>query len=275
MTVVVNTEQAAAWNGYEGRHWADHADRYDAINAGFNETLLAAAAITPTDHVLDIGCGNGTITRLAAARAHRGGAVGLDLSGPMLARAAAAADLPNVQFRQGDAQVYPLEPGRYNVAISRFAIMFFADPIAAFTNVRRGLAPDGRIALLSMRDFGDMAAVFDAMTAELPPLPQPGVDGSGPLSMSDPAVIESVLSAAGFTDLAVTPVDAWQQWGSDAADAARFFLDWGPMRHMLGQVESAAGDRARAAVHSTMTRFAGPTGVRLRGTGQLITGRVA
>lgn len=281
MTTIVNTAQAEAWNGYEGAHWARHAERYDAINAGFDDALLAAAALEPADRVLDIGCGNGTVTRRAAARVPRGAVLGIDLSAPMLARAAAALREPEsgdalgaIEFRQGDAQVYPFERGGYDVAISRFAIMFFADPVAAFTNVRTALRTGGRVALLSMRDFGDMAQLFAAMAGQLPPLPRPGEGGTGPLSMSDPAVIESVLGAAGFTGITVTPVDATQDWGQDVAGAAAFFAEWGPMRHMLNQAPPEAAALARDAIATVMERFATPEGVRMRGTGQLITARV-
>src|SRR5438132_7535374 len=89
---IANTEQAEAWNSEEGQHWAAHQDRYDAMSGAFTEHLLGAAAITETDTVLDIGCGNGQTTRLAARRASRGRAVGLDLSAPMLERAAATSD---------------------------------------------------------------------------------------------------------------------------------------------------------------------------------------
>ena len=99
MNGIVNTAQAEAWNGYEGEHWAAHADRYDAVNSGFNGCLLDR--VRAGDRVLDIGCGNGQLTRLAAARARS--AIGVDLSGPMLATARArAAEVPNVTFEQGD-----------------------------------------------------------------------------------------------------------------------------------------------------------------------------
>ena len=88
-TLVANTAQAEAWNGYEGEHWAANDDRYDTINSGFNEPLLDAAGVGETSRVLDVGCGNGKLTRLAARRARHGHATGLDLSGPMLARARA------------------------------------------------------------------------------------------------------------------------------------------------------------------------------------------
>jgi ubiquinone/menaquinone biosynthesis C-methylase UbiE len=103
---IVNTEQAQAWNGPEGAHWARNQDRWNAVNEGFSEPLLDAAGITEGVQTLDLGCGSGQTTRLAALRAPQGHALGLDLSGPMLAGARARAEregIANVSFTQGDA----------------------------------------------------------------------------------------------------------------------------------------------------------------------------
>src|SRR2546429_9526812 len=116
-----NPAQSKAWNGYEGDHWAGHSDRYDAVNSGFNEPLLAAGRVGAGDRVLDIGCGNGQLTRWAARRA--GVATGVDLSGPMLARArerAKAEGVENISFEQGDVQVFPFPDAAFDVAMSRF-----------------------------------------------------------------------------------------------------------------------------------------------------------
>jgi SAM-dependent methyltransferase len=137
---MIENAQARGWNGYQGEHWAAHVDRYDAVNGGFNEILVDAAEIANGDQVLDVGCGNGQLTRLAARRAGLGCTIGVDLSGRMLAMARSRAEsehVTNVSFHQGDAQVYPFAEGSFDVALSRFGVMFFADPIAAFTNIGR------------------------------------------------------------------------------------------------------------------------------------------
>src|SRR6266508_3502360 len=116
MQMIINREQAEAWNGDEGAHWARHQGRWDAVNSGVNDALFAAAAIGERDRVLDVGCGNGQTTRLAARRARRGQVLGIDLSAPMLARARATADaegVVNARFQQGDAQVYPFPAGGF------------------------------------------------------------------------------------------------------------------------------------------------------------------
>jgi SAM-dependent methyltransferase len=270
MTGIVNTAQAEAWNGYEGEHWASHADRYDAVNDGFNGYVLDR--VGRDDRVLDIGCGNGRLTRLAAARARS--ATGVDLSGPMLATARArAAEVPNVAFEQCDVQVHPFAEGGFDLAVSRFGVMFFADPVAAFANVRRALSPGGRLAFLCMAALAgtDLGKVFGAMAAYLP---QPtGPDGSGPTSFADPGRTTAVLTEAGFEDVECTRVEADQVWGHDVPDATRFISDWGPVRHHLGMVDTATAAKATEALTAALEPFAGPEAVRLRGAAWLVTGR--
>src|SRR5690349_20152229 len=122
-----NEGQLATWDGDEGAYWAEHADRFDRSIAGYHEAFKAAAAITSTDDVLDVGCGTGETTRDAARRAERGSALGVDLSSAMLdvaRRRAADEGLTNVRFEHADAQVHPFAPASVDVVISRTAAMF-------------------------------------------------------------------------------------------------------------------------------------------------------
>jgi SAM-dependent methyltransferase len=267
MARIVNVHQSEAWNGYEGQHWADHHDRYDALNGGYNDGLLDAAAIGARDRVLDIGCGNGQVTRLAARRASEGSATGVDLSGPMLARARDLAEregVQNVTFEQGDAQVHPFADGAFDVAISRFGVMFFADPVAAFGNVRRALREGGRLAFLAMAPLS--ASDLGTLLAALPPRDEPAV--GAPLSLSDPARVHEVLEGAGFTDVSTGRLETEQVWGRDAADAARFLAGWGPIRFNYGESEEIVDTLTRAA-----RPFERAGAVRLHGTAMLVTAR--
>ncbi|WP_424533774.1 methyltransferase domain-containing protein [Sphaerisporangium viridialbum] len=280
MRSIVNTQQAEAWNGYEGNHWADNRDRYDAVNSGFNGYLLDAASIGEHDRVLDVGCGNGQVTRLAARRARQGHATGVDLSVPMLRQARATTTeegLANVTFEEGDAQVHPFPAGGFDVAVSRFAIMFFADPVAAFANIGRALRPGGRVAFLSLRsmDQNDLGSVFAAMAKYLTTSEKAEkaeeAEAPGPESLADPARVHEVLTGAGFDDVVTTPVDAPQVWGRDAADAAGFLGAWGPVQHRLRQVDQASAARALDALAEALRPFEEPDAVRLRGAAWLIT----
>ncbi|MGA9832584.1 MAG: class I SAM-dependent methyltransferase [Trebonia sp.] len=272
--LIVNTAQAEAWNGYEGAHWAANDDRYDIVNSGFNEPLLDAAGIGETSRVLDVGCGNGKLTRLAASRAPHGQATGLDLSGPMLARARARAaeeGIGNVTFEQGDAQVYPLPPGGFDVAVSRFGVMFFA--VAAFANIGHGLRPDGRLAIACLPDLSgtDLGPVFAAAAAHLPAPPPPATGTASPESLADPERAREVLIGAGFTDVSWTRVETAQVWGRNVVDAAGFIWGWGPVQFRVRHAGPGAITKAWAALEDALAPFAAAGGVILRGAAWLVT----
>jgi len=146
-----NAAQAAEWDGPAGAHRTRYAAVFDAEPRPHNERLRAAAGIAPRDRVLDVGCGTGQTTRDAARAATDGSALGIDLSAQMLEHArriAAEEGLANVSFLQADAQVYQFPVASFDVAISRFGTMFFADPVAAFGNVGHALRPGGRLVLM-------------------------------------------------------------------------------------------------------------------------------
>src|SRR5687767_9978445 len=142
-----NVEEREYWDGTGGEHWATEADRYDFINRRFAERIGEALAPRPGERVLDVGCGNGALSLTIAPLVQPGGSVcGLDLSGPMLAvarRRAEEAVLDNAAFEQGDAQVHALPEAAFDAAVSRFGVMFFEDPVAAFANIGRALRPGG------------------------------------------------------------------------------------------------------------------------------------
>ena len=277
MEVIANVDQAAAWNGYEGEHWAANQARWDAVNGEFNEPLVAAAAIGDEHRVLDVGCGNGQTTLLAARRAARGSAVGVDLSGPMLARArttAAAEGITNVTFEQGDAQVHPFPASTFDVAISRFGIMFFSDPVAAFANIGRGLRPGGRLAFLSMQDLS-RSEMFRVPITAIAPLVRPpdfsAGGGPGMFALADPGRVKEVLTAAGFEHVVVTGVERLACWGSDAGDSAGFFLESRPGHALLGDADADTVDRVRSALAEALRPYEQPGGVRLPLAAWLVT----
>ncbi|MFI6153804.1 class I SAM-dependent methyltransferase [Kitasatospora sp. NPDC051170] len=268
---LVNSEQSRAWNGYEGRHWSDHADRWNAVNGGFDAPLLEAAGVGLRDRVIDLGCGTGQTSRLAARAASSGTVLGLDLSGPMLdwARETAAREgLANVEFRQADVQVEELPAGGFDVAMSRFGVMFYQDPAAAFANVAGALRPGGRIAFVCMADPArtDWVHLFAALSDDAPPTG--GSEGPGMFSLADPEHVRGLLGGAGFEQIALEPVEKAGVWGHDAQDAASFLLSTGPAQHLLG------GDsgRAREALTERLRAYEGAGGVELRTSAWLVTG---
>ena len=149
---IANVEQAAAWDGPEGANWAEYADRFDTAISRTWQRFLEANLIFKRDNVLDIGCGNGKSTRDAARITSSGSATGIDLSSRMLALArerSANEGLRNINFLQADAQVHPFESNSFDIAISRYGVMFFGDPVAAFANIARSLRPNGRLAFIA------------------------------------------------------------------------------------------------------------------------------
>ncbi|MEU3750189.1 MULTISPECIES: class I SAM-dependent methyltransferase [Streptomyces] len=277
MEHIVNTGQAQAWNGPEGSHWAAYQDRWDAVNDGFNKLLLDAAGLAHNAQVLDIGCGAGRTTRLAARLAPAGRAVGLDLSGPMLDRARATARdeaVANAEFLQGDAQVHPLSPDTFDAAISRYGVMFFADPAAAFANLGRALRPHGRLAFVcpAEPEGNEWITAMTSLRGILP-VGDFGTPGAGMFSLSDPDRITGILSAAGFADIRIEHVTAYGHWGEHAEDAAAFLLDSGPGRHLLDQVDADVQAQARSALQDVLRLHETEGRVALRSTAWLVTAR--
>ncbi|MET7671352.1 class I SAM-dependent methyltransferase [Micromonospora luteifusca] len=273
MTSIVNTQQSEMWNGYEGNRWATEEDRWDSLNGVFNEDMLAAAAIGEQDAVLDIGCGNGQTTRLAAERT-TGEVVGIDISVPMLDRANAAAEglgLTNLRFAHGDAQVHPFPDAAFDVVISRFGLTFFAEPIVALANIGRAMRPGGRLAAICVGNYGqgDWAPVLGAMAGSLPldflnaPNPRD--------ALADPDSIDHVLTGAGFTNVTTTEVVRPNVWGRDPEDAADFLLSFGPVRLVMEQVDEGIANKARQAVAEAFAPHQQPEGVRMNTPAWLIS----
>ncbi|MGA4845130.1 class I SAM-dependent methyltransferase [Streptomyces sp. G5(2025)] len=274
MHTIANRQQAEAWNGWEGVHWADHPERYNAMLDAFNAPLFAAAGIKAGHRVLDVGCGTGRTTRLAAQQAYDGCVVGIDLSVPMLERArrdALAEGLGNVTFEQGDAQVHPFPEAGFDVVLSRGGVMFFADLVAAFTHLRNALAPAGRLAFLSPQPEGPHSAYARATAALSSHLREPSPAARGMGSLLDPARILEVLAAAGFAEADVASAVAPMTFGSDADDAADFLFAMGSTRHNLRDAEPTTVASVRAEVREALREFESADGVRIPGSVWVVT----
>ncbi|RDI41780.1 class I SAM-dependent methyltransferase [Nocardia mexicana] len=254
MTHISNTEQFRIWNGADGHHWADHHARYDTMASGYDEHLFEAAALSEHSRVLDIGCGTGQTTRTAARRAHRGHAVGLDLSEPMLARArqiAASEKLTNIGFEQGDAQVHPFTADRFDTVISRAGVMFFADPVAAFTNIATAMKPGGRIVFTCHREPGDTVSEIFAALAEYVPIPEFSDLDPGVTNFADPDQVRDVLTTAGFAAVTATGFECLTILGRDRRDATDFLFT-AHLRSLVAGADTTALRKAKDAVEATL-----------------------
>ncbi|MEY2475105.1 MAG: hypothetical protein QOG87_420 [Actinomycetota bacterium] len=278
MLTIANVEQAAAWDGSEGDHWAAHAERYESAGRRHQERFAEAGIITESARVLDIGCGTGKSTRDAARVAVDGSAHGIDLSARMLDRArerSAAEGLTNVTFEQADAQVHPFETGAFDVAISSFGVMFFGDPVAAFGNIGSALAPGGRLAVLAWRELGRnewVAAIRNALAVGRD-LPEPPPDAPTPFSLADPERVGRILGAAGFDDVDLAPIDEPLVFGTDADDAYGFMSSIGIVHGLTHELDDAGRTEALANLRATIEAHETADGVLFGTSAWLITAR--
>jgi SAM-dependent methyltransferase len=274
----VNVDQAAAWDGDDGDDWAEHEEQYNRTSERHTNRLFAMAGIRPTGHVLDIGCGCGDTTRRAARIATDGSALGVDLSSRMLARArerSAAEGITNTRFERADAQVYPFEESAFDLAISRFGVMFFGDPIAAFRNIRRALKPGGRVAFLAWQSlannewirelFGVLAAGRDL------PRPQPGT--SGMFGLADPDAVHKIFGEAGFDEIRLDDVSEPVMAGADADDAFTFVRSLGVTRGMLRDLDAETTEQVLDNLRTLTATHDTGQGVFLNSAAWLITAR--
>jgi SAM-dependent methyltransferase len=274
-----NTDQAAHWNATEASHWVTNDRAYDTMLRPLGDQMLATAAIQPGDRVLDIGCGSGNTTIAAAdAAGPHGCAHGLDLSVPMidLARRRAKEDGVNATFEVADAQVHPLTDASFDVAVSRFGVMFFDDPVAAFTNIGRTLRPGGRLSFVCWQDLvvNDWMFVPGMAIAKHVPIPEPGEPGApGPFSLADPNRIEEILTAAGFENIGIQAVRAPLALGGGPTveGTVDFLRDTTMGERFLKGASVDMIQTALTAVTTSLTPFVTPDGVKLDGAAWIVT----
>jgi ubiquinone/menaquinone biosynthesis C-methylase UbiE len=247
---------------------------YDAELRLHNERFRAAARVGAHDHVLDIGCGTGQSTREAARAAFGGSAVGVDLSTAMLQRARRVTDeegLTNVTYLEADAQAHRFPPQHFDVCISRFGTMFFADPVAAFTNIGRALRPAGRLVLLvwQARDRNEWATeIRQALTTA--PAPPRGPDA---FSLADPTVTERILRSAGFVDVDFADVHEPVYYGPDSATALDAVLRLWEAKDVLDHLDAAGAERARTRLRAALDAHTSNGGVFFDSRAWIVTAR--
>ncbi len=269
---IANTAQAEHWNTGDGvAHWIANQARYDRMHAPFTALILDAAALRAGGHALDVGCGCGGTTLAAARLVAPGQATGLDLSGPMLARARAdaeAAGLANALFQQGDAQVHRFEPAGFDTVISRFGVMFFADPVAAFANIRSATRPGGRLAFVCWQPLAAnqwLLVPATALAEHVPPADTGFGDGPGMFAFADPDRLRPILAAAGWRHIEITSEHAsiLVGGGGSVDDAVEFLRTATMGRTMLTGADAATAARALASVRAALTPYADADGVHL------------
>jgi SAM-dependent methyltransferase len=269
-----NSAQADYWNGLAGQRWRDHQDHQDEVLRPVSERLMAAADAKPGERVIDVGCGCGATTIDFAERVAPGGeALGLDISEPLLTRARERVrpGLP-ARFVLADATVHETAPASADLVVSRFGVMFFADPALSFANLRRALRPGGRLAFACWREARQNHWVIVPLREAMkhaPPLPEMSPEDPGPFAFASEARVRRVLGEAGFADIALIPhdvdLDIATGRGVDTAVATALMI--GPTSRALeGQseaVRAAAAADIRAALAARAVGDSVPLGAAI------------
>ena len=276
-----NAQQAEYWNT-QGARWVEVGPRIDAQLEPLGLGAIERAVVRAGEHVLDVGCGCGQATlQLAERVGATGTVVGIDISEPMLARArerAVEAGLENVEFHRGDAQTEPFPESRSDLIFSRYGVMFFADPEAAFANLRAALRPGGRLVFVCWQELGKnpwLEQPLDAALAHVPP-PEPAPAGSpGPFAFADANRVRGVLENAGFEQIAFESLEQpiLVGGGGTVDETASFVLEFGPAARLLEGVGSDVRQRVRESITRVLEAHADVDGVHLGSASWIVTAR--
>jgi len=275
-----NAQQVEYWNGPAGERWARLQERIDLHMSGITEAALGFAAPQPGERILDVGCGCGTTTfRLAFRAGRNGAAAGIDISIPMLnvARARATAQNADVVFLQADAATYDFQPV-FDLAFSRFGVMFFADPVHGFANIRRSLAPGGRLVFACWRALADNRWAADPMAAAahlLPPQEPADPFAPGPFALADGDRLRSILANAGYGDVVLEPFDGAMNMGATLEEAAAEVLNIGPLARAAAELDEATRAKIHRTVESAYARYVSPAGITPPAACWFVKGRIS
>ena len=280
---IANTAQHEYWNTVGGPRWIGLGGLVERRNLGFNDLLLERSAVAPGESVLEIGCGTGATTvPLAEAVGPRGRVVGVDISEPMLAGARqrlADSGLGNIALVQADAQVHRLEAGGFDLIVSRFGVMFFADPVAAFSNLLPAARPGGRVCFVCWGPIEEnrhwMIPYEVALRHLGPPAPTPP-HAPGPLAFSDRDYVRSILERAGFAEVVIdreTPDIS----GSTPGEEAEYACVMGPPARLIEEKkpDQAVRETIKREMAEAFVAYARGGPILLPSTVFLVTARRA
>lgn len=276
-----NADQIRYWNGDGGARWlASHEIIHRQVES-IGLHALDRAELAPNDRVLDVGCGVGATTIEIARRVGPNGAVvGLDVSQPLLSRAldrAFEAGIANASFVRADAQTASLPEGAFDAIFSRFGVMFFHDPEAAFRNLRRALRPGGRLTFLCWCALADnpWAHVPLEAVSMLVPLPAPAPGAPGPFAFAEPDRVRTFLQGAGFSGVDFEKLDreVHVAGGADLDETAAFMTRVGPAARALAEAGPEVRAAAVAAIREALTPHHTPAGVRMASATWVVRGR--
>jgi len=249
---MASSEQEQLWNGSSGQAWVESQELLDHVLAPFETLLVEAAAVRSPGRLLDVGCGTGSTTLAIARRLGTSArCTGIDISQPMLslATARAAREDSGATFIRADAQTHPFEPASADMIVSRFGVMFFDDPVAAFANLRRAATADAALRLIAWRSAAEnpfMTAAERAAAPLLPELPARNPDGPGQFAFGSAKRVQAILDESGWSGAEVRPIDV--QCAFPAAQLDAYLTRLGP----VGRVVQEADEQTRARIMQTI-----------------------
>jgi SAM-dependent methyltransferase len=275
-----NADQVAYWNGAAGQRWTDRQEAQDALLAPITDILVAKAQVAPGEHVIDIGCGcGGTTIELARRVGPAGHVLGIDISAPMLGRARerASPDLP-LDFVLADATVHAFVPAGADLLFSRFGVMFFAEPERSFGHMRRALKPGARLAFACWREPRAnpwMMLPLQEAYRHVPRMPEVAPDDPGPFAFASKDRVHGVLDKAGFSSIALEPIDlALDVATGGGLDAAvEGALGMGPASRALEGQSPDLQDAAARSIRAALAPFENNGSVRLPAAIWIVTAR--
>ena len=261
-----NATQIEFWSGETGQNWVSHDALMEAMLQPLGEAVMDSLSLKPGEHVLDIGCGCGhTSLSLADRVGAEGSVTGIDISAPMLAVASQLAaehttGHNSVQFLEADAQTHRFTPEVYDAAFSRFGVMFFEDPVAAFTNIRASLRPSGRLAFCcwqprAVNPFMTVPAM--AALELLPAPPEIPPRTPGPFAFEEADYVAEILAEAGFEHVAVTPLRQPLTFGRGMSleDIVERLVEIGPIAQMVREAPEDLQQPVRDKVVDAVAPF--------------------
>jgi ubiquinone/menaquinone biosynthesis C-methylase UbiE len=279
-----NQEQVRFWNEQGGPRWVKLQHQLDAQINQLGLFAMQRAAVQSGEHVIDVGCGCGQASlELAERVGPQGTVLGVDISAPMLARARERQNelsLKHVEFLQADAQTYRFEPARFDLVYSRFGVMFFENPAAAFANLHTAVTPGGRVCFVCWQalDKNEWARVPLAAATRHVPLPTPALpDAPGPFAFANPDRVVNVLKTAGFTRVNLEPYEAQLTMGEATTvdEAVDFTLEIGPVSRLLAEVNPDIRSRVREELRTALTPYAKQNEVCVGGAVWIVAARKA
>jgi SAM-dependent methyltransferase len=257
-TLIANKDQAAHWNDRAGQTWAELSDPLDRVLAPFVPLLMNEVAPIEGGRILDVGCGSGAVTRASARLAGpRGSALGIDISAPLIAAAKVrSAGEEGTDFLEADAQTYRFAPQSFDAIVSRFGVMFFADPVAAFGNLHQAARPGATLACAAWRSAAEndfMTAAERAAAPLLPELPARDEDAPGQFGFADGERVRHILAQAGWQAVEVRPIDV--ACVMSVEELKLYGARMGPLGSLLPALDEATRAEILRRVQAAMLPF--------------------